>query len=130
MTGSTMQFHLTKPCANCPFRSDRIPYLRLARISGILKKLLEGNKTFACHKTLDYEDSQAFQGRTTQHCAGALIFLLNVGKLNNNFLLRLAQSCGLLDISMLQRNAPVYKTKVGLLAAFRRAEKDIGDSHA
>jgi hypothetical protein len=47
-------FALKRPCGNCPFRTDRVPFLSRDRAQEIADSLLDG-ASFHCHKTLDYE---------------------------------------------------------------------------
>lgn len=71
-------FALTTPCADCPFRHDIRAYLRKSRIDLLEEDLRD--KTFACHKTVDYDaeemagddgdDSTALRSTSsTSHCA-------------------------------------------------------------
>ena len=111
-----MKFTLTTPCDNCPFRSDIIFYLRKGRRKEIADNLRH-DKTFVCHKTVDYErwretredDDEAhyeYQGGEI-HCAGALIAMHRKGEIQGNFLLRMAIMFGWLKIENLNMSADV-----------------------
>lgn len=99
-----LEFALTSPCGNCPFRSDKEFYLPKERRVEIVGAL-ENDKTFACHKTTDGRK------RVEQHCAGALIALHKANKLYNNFMLRLAAMAGLFDHNKLRMDSPVQTLK-------------------
>lgn len=64
-------FALTRPCGNCPFRSDRQPFLSRDRAQDIADSL-EADASFHCHKTLSYEseDGSAELTESSKHCAG------------------------------------------------------------
>jgi hypothetical protein len=49
-----MKFNLVRPCDSCPFRTDKPFYLTPERAREISEGLL-GDKTFACHRTVDYD---------------------------------------------------------------------------
>lgn len=90
-----MNFRVLRPCADCPFRKDKPlqkGWLGKERATEIANAILEENKTFACHKTLDKEHS---------HCAGALILIHHykpVGKAYfGNALIQVAERLGLYE---------------------------------
>ena len=60
-----MKMELKRPCAECPFRADVLPYLKPERCEDILSVLFDQDGHFTCHKTLD--NSKIEQ----QHCAGS-----------------------------------------------------------
>jgi hypothetical protein len=96
-----MSFDLVRPCATCPFRTDRPPFgLRRERCTQIAGDLFKRNRTFICHETA--HDSKY------QHCAGALILHEKLGR--PNWLIRLAATLGLFDRSRLHLEAPVVDT--------------------
>ena len=90
---------LRRPCSECPFRADRRPYLSAARAAEIADALLR-DKSFACHKTMDWggrEDindeldaDDASGGDTSQasFCAGAIGTMVNGRQHFNNVLIR------------------------------------------
>jgi Family of unknown function (DUF6283) len=97
-----MNFDLVRPCAHCPFRSDRPFGLRRERCEDIAAVLFERDLTFICHETKRLpEDRQ-------QHCAGALILHEKLGR--PNWRIRLAAFLGLFDPSRLHLDAPVVDT--------------------
>lgn len=113
-----MEFKLTRPCGNCPFRHDIDFYLPVGRRIEIAQSLLS-DKTFPCHKTVHYETIPCernawsedhsvyeYQG-DEQHCAGALIALQKSSGLFSNFLLRLAYLAKMLEPSKLRLDSPV-----------------------
>jgi hypothetical protein len=67
---------MSSPCADCPFRSDKPPFLRHGRAVEIAD-MLRGGGHFHCHKTLDYDndDGEGVVRSESQLCAGALITL-------------------------------------------------------
>ena len=105
-----MNFNVTSPCGNCPFRTDTPISLRPGRMAGILKDVLWNDKTFACHKTTN--------GKRREHsaCAGSLICHEKAGK--PNWLYRFANGLGLYDPKKLNMSAPVG-TEKQILAAHK-----------
>jgi hypothetical protein len=79
-----VEFNLTAPCGNCPFRNDgkAIP-LRPGRVVGIKRDLLRDNTMFRCHKAM------------TEHCAGALIWLELMERPSQ--MMRISERLGLYD---------------------------------
>lgn len=102
-----MKFDLTRPCAHCPFRSDR-PF-GLRRAAEIATALFERDLTFICHETLDLAEHQ--------HCAGALILHEKLGR--PNWRIRFAAQLGLFDPARLHIEAPVVDTVAGFLSVNR-----------
>ena len=106
-----MNFNRIAPCGDCPFRSDIKFNLCPDRRKEIVKELVHNDKTFACHKTVDYdaweaEDEYQPTGNES-HCAGALIAMKRAGVIWHNWRLRLAKMSGLLDDGKLRMSAPV-----------------------
>lgn len=99
-----MNYTQTKPCVQCPFRSDVPAYLRKARVREIDRALVRG--TFPCHKTLDYRESEGRETPKTQHCAGALILLEKLERPSQ--MMRTAERLGLYDARALNMDAPVF----------------------
>jgi Family of unknown function (DUF6283) len=106
-----MRFKLKRPCAHCPFRTDIPGYLRTARAQEIAESLLDDDwGWFACHETTEHvETDDGFDDRvaveTSEHCAGAMIFLLKQEQ--QNVAMRLACALGDLDLDTLDLDAPV-----------------------
>ncbi len=94
-----MNFNVTSPCGNCPFRTDTPISLRPGRMVGILNDVLRRDRTFSCHKTTNGAK------REHSHCAGALIMHEKSGK--PNWRIRIAHGLGLYDPAKLNMNAPV-----------------------
>jgi hypothetical protein len=93
-----MKFELTRPCAKCPFRSDRPFGLRRARCEEIAAGLFRQDATFICHETTKAPG-------TEQHCAGALILHEKLGR--PNWRIRFAARLGLFEPQRLHLEAPV-----------------------
>lgn len=109
-----MKFNLTKPCKNCPFRNDIKPFLSKRRVKEIEFALVNDDKTFSCHKTVNYETWENYEedyipNSEESHCAGALILLEKNNLAIKNNMLRIAERLGLYDYSKLDLNSPVYK---------------------
>lgn len=101
-----MRFDLTKPCGNCPFRNDRLPFgLRPGRVREILGGRHGRNwwpaASFVCHKTMDDSDKM-------QQCAGVMIILHRENR--HNDAMQIANRLGLWDPANLDMDAPVYAT--------------------
>lgn len=118
-------FDMTKPCANCPFRTDIPSYLRAARISNLEGSLVHHGASFTCHKTTvadeeeDEDGSSSMRdGPNAQHCAGALILLEKIGEPNQ--MMRIAERLGEYDPSKLDMDAPVFNS----FEQMRRAQDD------
>jgi len=79
-----MRFDLKTPCKNCPFRTDEtaIRFQCEERAREIEEQAYR--RGFPCHLSADYfeaedeysEESGYVFGKTTQHCAGAIIMYL------------------------------------------------------
>ena len=92
-----MKFDLVRPCAHCPFRSDRPFGLRRGRCEEIADALYRRDLTFSCHETMKQP--------ATSHCAGALILHEKLGR--PNWRIRFAHQLGLFAPSRLHLDAPV-----------------------
>lgn len=106
-----MNFDLVRPCAECPFRNDRLPFgLRRERIRAILGGG-EGRAhwpatSFPCHKTIIYGEERIITPPTAQQCAGVMIILHREDRWNDA--MQLGQRLGMWDPSRLDMTAPVY----------------------
>lgn len=72
-----MRFDLYKPCSNCPFLKKGGIGLSADRVREIAGAMLDSQgATFACHKTVEYDDEGEDMRDTKgqRHCAGALMF--------------------------------------------------------
>lgn len=104
-----MNFDLTKPCADCPFRSDgKGVGLRQGRVMEIIDSLMRGH-TFVCHKT----SKTTSRSKKEQHCAGALIFLEDQEAPNQ--MMRIAERCGFYDRTKLDRSVPTWEDEDAML---------------
>ena len=107
-----MRFDLRQPCFSCPFRKDKSFPLAKERVEQITKAILEQNKTFSCHKTLN---SFGETHSHSQHCAGALLFYQNYRTPNR--MIRLAEMLEIYDKSKLDNNkVPVYASVQEMIA--------------
>jgi hypothetical protein len=100
-------FALKRPCGNCPFRSDRAPFLDRDRAQDIADSL-EAGASFHCHRTLDYnaEDGTPEITESSKHCAGAMITMEREGKANQ--MMRIGERLGMYDRGLLDMHAPVH----------------------
>lgn len=111
-----MLFTLTRPCGDCPFRSDKPFHLSPDRVRGILgggrAKRWWPASSFPCHKTLDYsvvdDDGQVQVPATAQQCAGVMAILHREGRPNDA--MQIAERFGLWDPSKLDLSAPFYES--------------------
>lgn len=104
-----MKFEMTKPCKNCPFRTDcRKGWLGKNRAKEISFAILEQQGTFPCHKTVDYdsEDGEGITHQDSQHCAGAMIMLEKMQRPNQ--MMRIAERLGMYDYRKLVMDSPVF----------------------
>ena len=101
-----MKFDLTRPCKDCPFRSDIPGYLTKARAREIIEAITRQQATFTCHKTNKFEDGETIETRDSQHCAGALIFLERLDRPNQ--MMRWMERIGVYDRTKLDMDAPVH----------------------
>jgi hypothetical protein len=121
-----MGFRLRKPCAHCPWRSDREPFFRrdargYARARE-LEESLQGNHVFPCHRTAEWDDDgNQVVGENTQACAGALITMQKGEGMGN--LLRIAARLGAYDPAVLDLDSLTY----GSLAEWAQAHHPDGD---
>lgn len=121
-----MNYDLKKPCAECPFRNDRPGYLTKARAreiaNGLDPKRLGAGGSFGCHKTTvpdPDDDGERTSGPKTQHCAGALIMLEKMGRLDHNQSARFAMRFGQLNPDLLEMDSPVHATTAAFIGAQR-----------
>jgi len=117
-------YDLTKPCNNCPFRTDVKPYLRAARVAKLESDLVGGQASFTCHKTTvesepdEDGESRLVEGPKSQHCAGAMILLEKIGRPNQ--MMRIAERLRLYAPAKLDLKAPVFDS----FDAMKRAQSD------
>lgn len=109
-------FALKRPCADCPFRSDKLPFLSRDRAQDIADSL-EADASFHCHKTISYdtEDGSPEVTGSSRHCAGAMITMEREGKANQ--MMRIGERMGLYDRETLQMDAPVFSSLADWVAA-------------
>lgn len=112
-----MNTNLKKPCKNCPFRTDVIPYLSNERAEEIGMALMNDN-TFSCHK---YTNSLGHEGEE-EHCAGAMIMLEHCDKPNQ--WMRISERLGMYDRRKLDMDQPVFKKISSFIKAVRKHNDD------
>lgn len=111
-----MNFDLTAPCKDCPFRSDVRPYLNKHRVREIIASITVQQGTFSCHKTNEHDDEgEAIETGKSQHCAGAAILLERMGRPNQ--MMRIAERLGMYDHTKLKMDSPVFDTPAKMIAA-------------
>lgn len=111
-----MKYDLIRPCKDCPFRTDVRAFLTTARAREICDSLIRQQATFSCHKLNEYGgDGEAREGASSQHCAGALIFLERMNRPNQ--MMRIAERLGMYDRSKLDMESPVFGTPAQMIAA-------------
>lgn len=103
-----MRFDLTTPCKDCPFRSDITFHLARGRVYEIIEGITTYDRTFACHKTTQFDDDGEHlrSNDKEQHCAGAMIFLMR--REQPNQLMRIGERVGFFDPDKLDMDAPVF----------------------
>ena len=99
-----MKYNLTKPCGNCPFRSDRPFDLKPGRIEEIVNGLFN-DVPFSCHKTTTSK-GVSNNHKDAEHCAGALIFLEKHDYAHQ--MMRIMERIGMYDRRKLDMDFPVY----------------------
>ena len=110
-----MKFDLIRPCIDCPFRNDKPFFFSYERVEEILQAITDRQQTFACHKTVEFDDGEHVSSSNEQHCAGALIMLERMERPNQ--MMRIAERCGIYDRNKLAMDAPVYDNADDMLAA-------------
>lgn len=110
-----MRFDLTRPCGDCPFRSDKPFFLSRDRMCEILGGGAHRwpAASFPCHKTIIYGDDEEDTGNsktvippTAQHCAGVMAILHRENRPNDA--MQLAERVGPWNPSKLDPDAPFY----------------------
>lgn len=105
-------FELKIPCKDCPFVCGSSTNTTLAegRIEGIIDDL-HADKTFSCHKTINYDDRD--DTSNNQFCAGAMNYLIKEGIPNQP--MQIAQRLGLMDTSKLKGKEKIIDVKPMLM---------------
>lgn len=112
-------YGMTKPCDNCPFRTDVRPYLRPERVVEIQKSLVQAE--FPCHKTTyatggdESDDGTYVRSGKEVHCAGALILLEKLELPSQ--MMRICERLGMYDRRKLDMTAPVFDTFEDMIEA-------------
>lgn len=104
-----MNHNLKKPCANCPFRTDIKPFLKMERAQDIVDSIVGMQQSFPCHKTVDYsEHSEGVETSKSEMCAGAMIMLEKINEPTQ--MMRISERLGMYDFTRLDMSAPVFDT--------------------
>lgn len=110
-----MKYDLVKPCNNCPFRNDIMPFIRPERAEEIANA-----EDFPCHKTTDFDDEGDLQNRDGEHhCAGHLIFREKLEQPTQ--MMRICERIGLYDRSKLDMESPIYDSIEEMIEAHEKA---------
>lgn len=100
-----MDFTMTVPCSNCPFRrvgGIKLSKSRIKEIGGMMLDSQGG--TFPCHKTADLAKREIDIPRAGEiHCAGALIFAEKNGAATQ--MMRIAERLRIYDHAKLSESA-------------------------
>jgi hypothetical protein len=117
-----MKYDLVRPCDNCPFRRDVVPYLTTARAREIA--FTEGE--FPCHKTTVEDESSEDGGNIatedSKHCAGFLIMRENAG--HPNQMMRILERIRVYDRTRLDMDSPVYDGPDEMVEAYADHNND------
>lgn len=104
-----MNFNITTPCKNCPFRTDRPSqegWLGEDRATEIMEAISDLQQSFPCHKTTEATLGERADPKNEQHCAGALIMLEKLERPNQ--MMRIAERLGFYNRHGLDMEAPVF----------------------
>lgn len=94
------------PCKDCPFRKDVRFYLGEPRAREIANKVILGDSSFPCHKTVCANTPRDFSKETA--CVGALLSIQKErGTATANLWVRLGVMCGAINIDSLDQSVPV-----------------------
>lgn len=97
-----MNFDMTKPCRNCPFRRDCLEgWLGEERAAEIADSL-ERDRSFPCHETTKFDDDgDHVPTDSEQHCAGAMLILEKLKQPNQ--MMRISERLGFYDHTKLDQ---------------------------
>ena len=115
-----MKYDLHRPCKDCPFRSDKEPFIAPSRA----REILTGGAEFACHMTVKYGEEVDEEGEeianmsASQHCAGVLILLEKEERPHQ--MMRICERIGIYDARKLDMDAPVYDSIEDAVRAHRK----------
>jgi len=106
-----MDYELTKPCKNCPFRTDCLKgWLGEDRA----EEIVNGGE-FACHETTTFDDEgEPIESDKDKHCAGFLILLEKVQKPHQ--MMRICERLVFYDLRNLNMGSPVFDTAEDFVA--------------
>jgi len=79
-----------------------------ARVEDLQTDMLDGQMSFTCHKTNQYDDDsgEGIETENSQHCAGALILLEKLERPNQ--MMRWMERIGVYNRTKLDMDAPVF----------------------
>ena len=95
----------TTPCENCPFLRKQAGMITGERAEE-LADALERDIHFSCHKTIDYNNNEDGEGRTTAKtrlCAGSMIVTHRHGH-HPSQMARISQRLGLLNYDEIEQS--------------------------
>lgn len=114
-----VNYAMTTPCDNCPFRKEGGIRLREGRVLGLTDPR---SGEFACHKTtVEDEDGDRRQTEDSSHCAGALIFHEKQGQ--STQMMRICERIGMYDHTKLRGQDLVFDDVAEMLEASVDARK-------
>lgn len=117
-----MNYAMTTPCDNCPFRKEGGIRLRAARLLDLADPRAG---EFACHKTTasseEDEDGARHATEDSSHCAGALIFHEKQGQ--STQMMRICERIGMYDHTKLRGQDLVFDDVAEMLEASVDARK-------
>ncbi len=103
-------YDLKQPCPDCPFRKNA-PYHEgiLADLMKFDESISEGKFMFSCHRTDPRSDygGKMVNGKI-QHCAGALAYMANTGRLEKNELFTWAWLTRRVQKNSVKKNREVF----------------------
>lgn len=122
-----MNYDVTTPCNNCPFRRKGGVRLRQERVEEIAEGMLDRRgRMLVCHKTtvdVENEDGEGERTETPEssYCAGALIFAEK--NRNATQLMRIAERLGMYDRTKLRGHDDVFDDMDEMLEANAQDER-------
>ena len=123
-----MKYSLTKPCKQCPFRTDIDGYLTPARAHEITASLLNGRCEFPRHKTIEVDDDGDEEGcgeivndDKAVHCAGALIFLEMQDAPHQ--MMRICERLGSYDRSKLDMKSTIFSSSESMVRHMKKQRR-------
>lgn len=102
-----MNHDMTKPCDQCPFRTDRLRgWLGEERAEEIAESITDRQQSFPCHKTVERDEDGECYSKDEQMCAGAMILLEKLTMPTQ--MMRIMERLRMYDRRKLDMAAPVF----------------------